>query len=328
MSVFKNIYTDGLEKYNVVKEFDNLHREFQLVDIYLTALCSSFKWQNCPKGNIPFTNEPRLQLSGRLAVFKDDSGNVQIHPCYPSGYLLPNGEYERYTIIARNGDQWIRKYDEIAIIFNNSFKLPYYSLVTQLADKSTKALIAVDAALERAATPPVLECDTDEALKTAIEVLGADKNRAFFVKKKQGGYGESSMTRVSSFDNRETDILSLWDVFSRYDRFFYRTFGISTVGIQKNERLTKAESTGEEEMTRYSLFEDMWERRKEGIEQANEMFGTEISIEINRDSKTVYEMNLDNDEKIEMERIEATKGANITPEGVVKTDEQEVENDG
>ena len=328
MGVFQNIYLNGLEKYDCIKSVEEKQRGFQLADIYLTAVCSSFKWKNCPEGNIPFTNEPRLQLSGRLAVFKDDDGKILIHPCYPAGTLMANGEYEHYTIIARNGQQWIKKYDEIAIIFNNMFKLPYYSLIVQLADRSEKSLIAVDAALERAATPPVLECDTDEQMKTAIEVLGADKNKAFLVKRRQGGYGEAGMNRVSAFDNRETDILSLWDVFSRYDRFFYRTFGISTVGIQKNERLTKAESTGEEEMTRYSLFEDMYSRRLEGIKQANEMFGTEIEIEINRDSKTVYELQLDNDDKIEMERIEATKGANIQQPGEAKKEEEEVkEND-
>lgn len=311
MSVFHNIYLDGLEKYDAIKSFDSKAIEFKLEDIYLTALCSSFKWKNCPKGNIPFTNEPRLQLSGRLAVFKDDNGDVQIHPCYPAGKFLENGEYEYYTIIARNGINWIRKYDDIAIIFNNSFKLPYYSLVIQFAEKSTNALIAVDSALERAATPPVLECETDEQIKVATDVLNASKNKAFLIKKKQSGYGETGINRVPSFDNRETDILSLWDVFSRYDRFFYRTFGISTVGIQKNERLTKAESTGEEEMTRYSLFEDMYSRRMEGIENANKKFGTEIEIEINRDAKTVFELNLDNEEKIEMEKLEASKGANI-----------------
>ena len=325
MGVFQNIYLNGLETYKCVKDVEEKQRGFELADIYLTAVCSSFKWKKCPEGNIPFTNEPRLQLSGRLAVFKDDDGKVCIHPCYPAGDLLPNGEYSLYTIIARNGTQWIRKYDDISIIFNNMFKLPYYSLIVDLATRSQNSLVAVDAALERAATPPVLECDTDEQLKTAQEILTASKNKAFLLKKRQGGYGEAGITRVPSFDNRETDIISLWDVFSRYDRFFYRTFGISTVGIQKNERLTKAESTGEEEMTRYSLFEDMYSRRKEGIEEANAKFGTEIEIEINRDSKTVYELQLDNEDKIEMERIEATKGANIQQQGIAKTEEKEVE---
>lgn len=313
MGVFQNIYLSGLDHYEVVKKFDDIQRAFKLEDIYITALISSFKWKNCPEGTINFFIEPYLQLSGRVAVFKDDVGTVKMHPCYPSGYLRESGEYEKYTIIARNGKQWIRNYDEIAIIYNNSFAIPYYGLVTEFASKSSSALLAVDCALERASVPPVLECETDEQMKTAIETLTANKNRAFFVKHKQGGYGEGEPKRVSAFDNRETDILSLWDVFSRYDRYFYRTFGISTVGIQKNERLTKAESTGEEEMTRYSLFDDMYQRRIEGVEKANEMFGTDITVEVNRDSKTVFELQLDNEDKIEMEKIEATKGANITP---------------
>ena len=327
MSVFHNIYTSGFEKYECVKQLESSQQEFKIADIYLTALCSSFKWKDCPEGNLPFTNEPRLQLSGRLAVFKDDSNNVKIHPAYPSGRLLEDGEYEYYTIIARDGTSWIRKYDEIALIFNNSFKLPYYSLVLQFADKSAKALEAVDAALERSAVPPVLECETDEQLKTALEILTGKKNKAFTVKKRQGGYGEGEIKRVPAFDNRETDILALWDVFSRYDRYFYRTFGISTVGIQKNERLTKAESTGEEEMTRYSLFEDMYSRRKEGIEKANEMFSLSMDIEINRDAKTVFELDLDNEEKIEMEKIETTKGANIQQPEEKATEKEESENE-
>ena len=125
------------------------------------------------------------------------------------------------------------------------------------------------------------------------------------------GYGDKVLQRAPVFDNRETDVLSLWDVFSRYDRMFYRTFGISTVGIQKNERLTEAESTGEEEMTRYTLFQDMYNCRMDGIEQVKKKFNYDLSIEVMRDQKTVYELSQSNEDKIKMRKIEASKGANI-----------------
>ena len=256
--------------------------------------------------------ERYLLYSARIGVFKDKSGNIQIYPIYPAGALMPDGEYSAYTAIYPDGTSIRLNREELVIIFANSLKLPIYTLVLDFAKHTSYALNAIDTALRRAMLPPIVGADSEEQLKLIAEIEDPEKLlKTILALPNYTGYNKESLQRIPVFDNRETDVLALWDVFSRYDRMFYRTFGVSTVGIQKNERLTEAESTGEEEMTRYTIFQDMYNCRKEGIEQVKEKFGYEFTLEIMRDNKTVYEITQSNEEKIRMREIEATKGSNI-----------------
>ena len=304
MSVFSNIY---LSKYNELEDQrkgDQLSTSFRVLLTYCQTVTSSFLWKNVT--NVPFfMPEKFLLYSARLGVFEHE-GEIVIYPIYPAGALMPDGEYSAYTAIMPNGTSVRLDREDVAIIFNNSAKLPSYPIIADFAKKSSFALGAVDVALKRAMIPPLVGVASPEQLKKIIELDDPEQlMRTVAAMIQEDGYGAKDMQRLPYFDNRETDVLSLWDVFSRYDRLFYRTFGVSTVGIQKNERLTKAESTGEEEMTRYSLFDDMWQCRKFGIEEANKKFGTNFEIEIQRDEKTVFEEKIDNEEKIEIKEAVA-----------------------
>lgn len=317
-SVFSNIY---LTRYEEERERENLDRfsvSFRVLLTYIQTVTSSFKWNNVT--NVPyFMPEKFLLYSARIGVFKYND-DVVIYPIYPAGALMPDGEYSAYTAIFPDGTSVRLNRDDVSIIFANSAKLPMYGIIQDFANRSSFALCAVDSALKRAIIPPILAVDSDEQLKAITEVEAPEKLLATICAMyKDKAFGsKDGIQRVPIFDNRENDVLSLWDVFSRYDRMFYRTFGISTVGIQKNERLTEAESTGEEEMTRYTLFQDMYNCRKFGIDEANKKFGTNFEIEIMRDDKTVFEITQSNEEKVEARKIEQSKGANIGQQETAK----------
>lgn len=312
-SVFSNVY---LSKYEELKQYERHDRysvSFRVLITYLQTVTSSFRWKNVE--NVPyFMPEHFLLYSGRLGVFMHE-GKPVIYPAYPTGALMPDGEYSRYDAIFPDGKTVNLKREDVTIIFGNSLKAPTYGIIADFANRSSFALCAVDSALKRAILPPMVAVDNEDQLKAILEVETPEKLLSTICAMyKDKTFGDKNgIQRVPIFDNRETDVLSLWDVFSRYDRMFYRTFGISTVGIQKNERLTEAESTGEEEMTRYTLFQDMYNCRKFGIEQANEKFGSNFEIEIMRDDKSVYELSMDNDKKIELREIEASRGSNVQP---------------
>lgn len=313
-SVYRNLYLTKYEETQKSHAIGEHLNELQLLDVYITTLINSFKWvKGVPENLPPFMVEEFLQISGKVAFFNDaESSSYKMFPAFPAGNLLENGEYSHYTIIARNGKQWIKPREEIALIYNNSLKIPYYHLAAKMAEDSTFALNCVKTTLRRAMLPPIFGVLNEEQLKKVLEIGDDDTLlKTIAAVYKETTLGQNDIQRFPVFDNRESDVLAQWDVFSRYDRMFYRTFGISTVGIQKNERLTEAESTGEEEMTRYSLFQDMVDRRREGCEEVKKKFGVELDFEINRDKKTVFETTQSNEEKVRLSKIESTKGANI-----------------
>lgn len=314
MSVFQNVYLDKYNEIEAQERRDHFTVSLRQLLLYATTVQSSFKWGNVPD-QPHFMPERYLMYSGRIGFFMKD-GKPQLYPIYPAGKLMPDAEFDAYTAIYPDGKSERLSRDEIAIIFGNSMKIPLYGIIQDFAKRSSYALCAVDTALKRAMLPPIVGVDDESQIKQIIEIEDPDKLlKTILALPTYKGYASDKMQRVPVFDNRETDVLSLWDVYSRYDRMFYRTFGISTVGIQKNERLTEAESTGEEEMTRYTLFQDMYNCRLAGIDEVKKKFGYDLSLEVMRDQKTVYELSQSNEEKIRMRKIEATKGANIQQEG-------------
>lgn len=322
MSVFQNVYLDKYKETEALEKRDHFTVYMRQLLLYATTVQSSFKWGNVPAQPY-FMPERYLLYSARIGFFEKD-GKPQLYPIYPAGGLMPDGEYDAYTAIYPDGTSVRLQRKDVVIIFANSLKLPVYSIILDFATRSSYALCAVDTALKRAMLPPIVGVEDEAQIKEIMEIQDPDKLlKTILALPTFKGYNSSELQRVPVFDNRETDVLSLWDVFSRYDRMFYRTFGISTVGIQKNERLTEAESTGEEEMTRYTLFQDMYNCRLAGIDEVKQRFGYELKLEVMRDQKTVYELSQSNEEKIRMRKIEATKGANISQEGGKENDNPE-----
>lgn len=315
-SVYSKVYLSALETMDLQQDFGDMVINNRQFAIYLLTDISTFIWKNVPAKLPQFMIERFLIRCGRIGFFKDDDGEFRIYPAFTAGELLPNGEYSKYTLIAPDGTNFTRNAEDVEIIFNNSLKLPDVYMLKDFAEKSSFALEAVQTVLERAILPPVFTVD-DPAQDKLIQELQTKSKllKPAVTIPKTGKYGSVPIERLPFFDNRETDVLSMWDVYSRNDRLFYRNFGVSTVGIQKNERLTEAESTGEEEMTRYSLLYDKYKNREDGCKRIKEHFDYDLDFEISRDKKTVAELDLSNEEKKRLAEIESTKGANMTMEG-------------
>jgi hypothetical protein len=200
--------------------------------------------------------------------------------------------------------------------------MPYYPTIKHFADKSSYALRSVHVSLQKAMMPTVISCENEQQIKILNDFNYEEKTLKPFIATHKEKFDADSMERQPIFDNRENDVLALWDCYVRYRNMFYATFGINNVEIQKRERLTEAEGSGNDEIVRYSLLDDMYEQRKDFVERVNKRFGTEISIELNRDSATVYELNLTGEEKIENMRMANLKGVNLQG---ANTEEKEVD---
>lgn len=311
MGVFENIYTSDYEERKKKNYLDKLYTDFDFMQIYATTLINTFEWKDLPQKYPRFFMEEFLQRSGVMALFKDDDGELQIFPAFGYGELLADYTWSQYTIIAPNLKTYIRKKDEVVLCYNNCFRNSYYPMLRKFADDSSYALRAVHTGLEKANIPTIVAFDNEEEVKQFGELQWREKLlypfKAVLKKKFENGKPE----RVTAFDNRENDIISLWDIFNRNDRLFYRTFGINTVDIQKQERLTETESKGNDEIVRFSLLTDMYKNRKAFCDEANEKFGLNISVALNRDTASVYEIEVDNAQKIEDQQVIITKGSNV-----------------
>lgn len=297
MGVFENIYTGQIQaKYKEVftqtKQSDSL-----MYQLFYNAVVNSFSWTGLPEHIPTFLPEENLFWWGQMAGFMDD-GEFKMFPCYMGGEYLENGLFSDYIIIAKNGKSWIKKKGDIELCWNNRDKYPSTGIVYEFSEKASYALRAVDTSLERVMLPKIVECADDSQVKAVTDMYDKYKELMPFRVTKCEGFSNGDIRTHTMFDNRETDVLALWDIFTRYKNLFYTTYGFQNTEIQKKERLTEQEAAGNTEMIRYTLMHDMYIQRIDFCERVKNHFGVELGVELNRDCRTVYEITATNEDKI------------------------------
>lgn len=311
MSVFQNIYTSQYEKSVEYQKQKKYLTDFDFFDTCMTTLINTFKWSSLPDEKLPhFMIEQFLQSAGRVAMYKDDDGNLKIHTAFPCGQITDTGEYDKYTIYTPNGKSFIRGAEDIEICFNNCFKIPYIYKVAQFAEKMSFSLRAVDTALAKACMPSIALFENENQLKKFDKFTNPEVAMQPFVGMIKEKLVSKEVEMLSIYDAKQIDILAYWDVYVRYRNLFYTTIGINNVEVQKRERLTEAEGAGNDEITRYSLLDDMSNCRRDFCDRCKKHFNSEIDFEINRDIATVFQIEADNEEKMRLAKLDFTKGTN------------------
>lgn len=332
MSVFHNLYTRKYEATEQLRESASQWSTFNVFDNYLTFVLNSFKLTNIPENPDyyipPFRVELFFQSCGRAGMFERD-GKLFIAPAYPLGSLMADGEFSDYEFVFADGKTDRRKREDCVIGFNNSLKIPYWYKIGQYAEKTSNAYMAVDVSLRKSMLPTIVSASEDRQLKELLDVrndLTLNKFKEFVVTR-DGELSEDDLKILNLYDSNVDDVLAKWDISVRYRNLFYSDFGASNVEIQKRERLTESESKGNTEMVRYTLFNDMYERRIEWVDLCNKKFGCDMKYEINRDISTVAEVNMTMDEKIDAYELELSKGSNIPNESNEPKPEEKEEQD-
>ena len=304
MSVFSKVYEEKMREIQSAEHFSTIKTENFLRQLFYTMVISSFSYE----GDIPefikydmdFVEES-LFRAGKIAYFEHE-GSKYVAPCFGSGVLLKNGKYDRYTMIFRNGQQVIKPIEEIELCFNNWAELPSQVIVEELLEKCLNSLRAVDFSLLRAQLPAILACGDEQKIDVLTSKIKLNYEHRDPYAVVAGDWVGDEIKRLSLYDNKEVDILALWDVFVRFKNLVFTTFGVNNVEVAKTERLTQAESTSNTEITRYGLFYDMYEHRLDWLKRVKEHFGDDIKCVINRNFDTVTELNLTEDEKIAMKK--------------------------
>ena len=302
MSVFSKVYEEQMKKIEEHENQRTINTYMYIRQLFTTMVISSFKWENVPKfiEVVPEYIEESLFGSGTIA-FAEYEGDYIIAPCYPSGILLDNGLYSTYTLILRNGRTIIKNIADIELGFNNCLHMPSRVTVNEMIENCVRALRAVDTSLLRAQMPAIFANNDEEHISQLIDSIYKSYNNAKPFALVSSDWIEGELKKFDIYDNRATDILALWDVFVRYKNLVFTTFGINNVEITKTERLTLQESQSNTEITRYGMFHDMYEHRKEWVERVKKHFGYELKLSLNRNFDTVNELEMTTKEKREMQ---------------------------
>lgn len=324
MSVFQNIYTSKYEQAERDREQVKHATDFNFFDTCLTAVINTFKWNGYPDKKLPqFMIETFFQNAGRVAMYINDNGKLKIHPAYPSGALTDTGDYTAYEIITPNGKSYLRQADDIEVGFNNCFRMPYVYKIEQFSSRMSYALRAVDSALTKACLPNIVLFEDMEQMKKFDKFTDPQVATQPFVAMLKEKLVSKEAETLSLYEAGKVNVIELWDVYVRYRNLFYTTFGVNNVEVQKRERLTEAEGAGNDEITRYSLLQDMYDNRKDWCERCNKHFDVNMSVEVNRDISTVFELETSNEEKIELAQLDFTKGTNPAQETEPTIEESE-----
>lgn len=323
MSVYHNIYQEKVANKKAEVQNEILSTDFTVFLSYYTTVLNSFKYTILPENILPFMPEEQLIYWGLTCFFKDDDENYKIYPAYPCGDLLENGLYSAYNIISKNGKTWIRDVKDIELCFNNSSKIPSIWVINELTEKTVKSLNAIDVTLERVIMKPIISCKDEQQASMILDLYDKTKKYMPFATTFSDAFTDGDISITKFFDNKESDILALWDIYVRNRNRFYTTFGINNIEIQKKERLTEAEGAGNDEITRFTLLNDMYSCRKDWCERIKNHFGYEMNVELNRDITAVYELNTDNEEKKKIFEIESYKGTGFIDKPDEKNDEME-----
>lgn len=304
MSVFSNVYEDKMREIHTQESISTFSTDLYIRNLFYTTVISSFKWG----GDIPefigpdedFIEESLFNW-GQIGYFEHE-GKHYIAPCFPSGRLMKNGLYDTYTFIFRNGEMFIKKYDEIELCFDNVFRLPSIIPVNEMVEKCVQALRTVDMLLVRAGLPSIKAIGDEQKIQMIVDKisLARKKNDPYAIV--SGDWIGDDVINIPMYDQKSDDIIAQWDIFVRYKNLFFTTYGVNVVEISKTERLTQAEGESNTEISRYGLFYDKYEHRKSWCDRIKKKFNKTLTLDINRNYETVSALTLTTEEKKQMQK--------------------------
>ena len=314
-SVFHKLYLEKVKNQDLKIDYEKIKTDSQFYNTYLTAVISSINWvKGLPVGMPISMHEEMLQTCGQTALFKDEEEYLLL-PAFGSGSLTRYGLFDRYTMFDATGKTYERNISDIELCFNNVFKIPYSAKIYDFALKTSYIYRAIQCSLKKAQQPNIWSIE-DESDIPLVEAFNDEKYQLKAnVALPKSKFSQANSAKVSPYDNREIDIISMWDIYVRQRNLFYTTFGFNNVEIQKRERLTEAEGSGNDEIVRFTLLSDMVNQRTDFVNRVKNHFGIEMDFEINRDVATVFSLTTSNVEKIKMAKLNSLKGVNTEIDG-------------
>lgn len=287
MSVFKNIYQENYEKIDAQTHVNDITNTFAMYQIFETALINSFVWKNLPKHIYYCRPEQHMYYRGLAGGFIDDDGLFQIYPAFPSGSLRKDGFYTDYTMIAADGTNYRRTFEDVELLENIPNQIPTRPFVLYYCDRMKKVLNVIDVQLIKSQGGDIFEVEDEQQAKQVADIWqNMLKNRPLntiindTLSKRQ-------INKISLYDSRESQILDMWEIYDKYKHEFLTYMGINNVETEKKERLTTNEVDGNNDIIKHGFYETQYISRLDFCRRCNEHFGLDIIVFKNRNEETV-----------------------------------------
>ena len=237
---------------------------------------SVFKWNNLPNGIDEKWIERYLFTDGRCVFFKDDTKGFMVTKCSDFGMLNAYDEPTEVLPVATNQIFTPKENNENCVIIrNNDDMIPTYPTIELFALKLAELSRTIDINVHAQRTPVIILCSEKQrmTMKNVYNqwngfepVIFGDKNLDI----------ETVKTLKTDapivFPQLQVQKHAVWNECMTF-------LGIGNANQEKRERLVAGEVTANNEQIQLSA-NIMLKARERACEQINELFGTNISVEI------------------------------------------------
>lgn len=287
MSVFKNIYQENYDKIDKETHINDITNTFAMYQIFETGLINSFVWKNLPS-HIYFTRpEQHMYYRGLAGGFIDDDGLFQIYPSFPSGSLRKDGFYTEYTMIAADGTNYRRAFEDVELLENIPNQIPTRPFVLYYCDRMKKVLNVIDVQLIKSQGGDIFEVEDENQAKQVAELWDNMVKHRPINTIINDSFSKRQINKISLYDSRESQILDMWEIYDKYKHEFLTYMGINNVETEKKERLLTNEVDGNNDLIKHGFYETQYLCRLDFCRRANEHFGLDLLVLKNRNEETV-----------------------------------------
>ena len=245
-----------------------------------------FKYSGLPDTIPQRELELLLQVNGTVTIAKDDNGDLYAFRGGLGG--VPDAYYRPTISIVANPYLKLNKEykigEDCVIVINDSMWTGLMPLFNKYANQLTESDITLRMSLINARIPSLIVADSDIAkqdaesyiMKVEKGELGIIASDGFFEGIKTADYGNRSYSAIKDTIESIQYQKASW----------FNELGLNANYNMKRESINDAES-GMNEDSLLPLVDDMLECRKIGVEKINQMFGTNITVELDSSWKQV-----------------------------------------
>lgn len=280
-------------KYDMMEDTTDVFKGYLYYKNFLTEkLIKIFKYENLPPTIPQEALEDYIIHFGFAGITYNEKFGLVAVPCTKYGVgIYPRCEpLAQYCTPLMEGRNLVIGRD-IVIIKNNTYQLSCIPLIERYARQLADADSSITIALENARIHQIPSFDDEES---------AESYKAFMIANRLGQVdtvADSSFIQRGNFveyqtNNQSSLSLALVETRNEILRSFLLEIGI-TVASGKKERMVVDEVNANSQLLMFNLH-DMLDNRKQAMDFVNQIYGTNISVELSEEYKFIESAIYDN----------------------------------
>lgn len=268
--------------------------EVDLYNYYLGLAVTIFQWKNLPEGLRSERLERILIEKGQAVFFEDDKMGFMTLPVAEGAKINVYGEPTAWTAVSRGGEAFHKPLDEddSVLIWNNEVRQPLINLLDFYVKRLVDIEFTIQSNQNMLKSPFVFSGNEDKifSFKKAYEKIVGNEPVIF----------KNDKMDIDAFQVHQSEAQYYGEELVRlkheYLNDIYTYLGIENANTDKKERMIVDEVNANKEQILNSLSSRL-EHRQRAVEKINDMFGLDISVELNEFVKATLED--DDDEEVD-----------------------------